>query len=128
MPARSPTFITPSHSAITPVSPREISNAVLLLSNSDLTRAANTPASPKKTSLNSAIRKATRKKPTHSALSINLETAVGRARWGVRACDCREARRPQAHACNDERQMQAHGLTNQRARSGITFPMNAFKG
>jgi len=24
--------------------------------------------------------------------------------------------------------MQAHGLTNQRARSGITFPMNAFKG
>jgi len=24
--------------------------------------------------------------------------------------------------------MQAHGLASQRVRSGITFPMNAFKG
>ena len=71
MPARSPIFITPSHSAITPVRPRAISNAVLLLSNSAFTSAAKMPASPRTSSLKSAIRKATRKKPIHSALSMN---------------------------------------------------------
>ena len=70
MPARSPIFITPSHSAITPVRPSAISNAALLLSNSAFTSAAKTSASPRKTSLNNAIRKAARKKPTHNALSM----------------------------------------------------------
>ncbi len=72
MPARSPIFITPSHNAITPVKPSAISNAVLLLANSAFTSAAKMSASPRKTSLKDAIRKAARKKPIHSALSIRV--------------------------------------------------------
>jgi hypothetical protein len=61
-------------------------------------------------------------------LGLNLETAVGRARWCVWARVCREARRQQAHACNDERQRQARGRTCQRVRSGVTHGVNVIEG
>jgi hypothetical protein len=51
---------------------------------------------------------------------FNLEIAVGRARWCVWACVCREARRRQAGACNDERQRQARDRACQRVRSEFT--------
>ena len=48
MPPFSPIFITPIQSESTPVSPMEISNAVLALSNVEPTMSANTPELPVK--------------------------------------------------------------------------------
>jgi hypothetical protein len=55
-----------------------------------------------------------------------LETAVGRARWCVRAGARREAMRQQARACNEERQSQALARIRQRVRSGLTVWVSVF--
>ena len=57
-----------------------------------------------------------------------LETAVGRARWCVWACGCREATRRQAGACNEERQRQARDQTCQRVRSDVTQMVRLIEG
>jgi hypothetical protein len=57
-----------------------------------------------------------------------LETAVGRARWCVWACVCREATRRQAGACNEARQRQARDQTYQRVRSEFTQKVNVNEG
>ena len=59
--------------------------------------------------------------------SIILETAVGRARWWVRAGGWREATTRQAHACKEERQSQAPVRTCQRARSEFTHSVTPDK-
>ena len=60
-PPRSPIFITPSHSDSTPVSPREISKAVLADENVEFIMAGNTSVSPMKSSLASPTTNAMRK-------------------------------------------------------------------
>jgi hypothetical protein len=55
-----------------------------------------------------------------SEQALNLETAVGRARWWVRAGGWREATTRQAHACEEERQSQLPVRACQRARSALT--------
>ena len=60
-PPRSPIFITPSHSDSTPVSPSEISKAVLAELNVESIIAGNTSVSPMKTSLTAAMANAMRK-------------------------------------------------------------------
>ena len=60
-PLRSPIFITPSHSESTPVSPSEISKAVLADENVEFIMAGNTSVSPMKTSLTSPTANAMRK-------------------------------------------------------------------
>ena len=61
-PPRSPMRMMPSQSANTPVSPNEISKAVLAEAKVDSTMAGNTAVSPQKTSFAKAMRKATTKK------------------------------------------------------------------
>ena len=61
-PPFSPIFMMPSQSDSTPVRPSEISKAVREVSNVELMMAGKTSTSPKKTSLTTATRKATRKK------------------------------------------------------------------
>ena len=63
-PPFSPTFIMPSHSESTPVSPSEISNAVFDESNVEFIIAGNTSTSPITTSLNNPITNAIRKNAT----------------------------------------------------------------
>ena len=62
MPPFSPIFITPSQNASTPVSPKEISNAVLEDSNTEFIMAGNTVVSPITVSFTKAITKAMMKK------------------------------------------------------------------
>ena len=63
-PPFSPTFIMPSHSDSTPVSPNEISNAVFDDENVESIIAGNTSKSPQNTSFTVAITKASRKNAT----------------------------------------------------------------
>ena len=65
MPARSPIFMKPSHSAITPARPRAISKPVLAASNSAAIRRGNTLKSPSSV-CTSAATKALRKKPSQT--------------------------------------------------------------
>ncbi|CCY65818.1 uncharacterized protein BN467_00313 [Prevotella sp. CAG:1124] len=60
-PPFSPIFITPSHSDSTPVSPSDISKAVLAELNVEFIMAGNTSVSPMNTSLTSAMTNAMRK-------------------------------------------------------------------
>ena len=64
-PPRSPIFIIPSQRASTPVSPRDISNAVLDVSKVESIIAGKTFVSPKNTSFTTATTKAMTKKATH---------------------------------------------------------------
>ena len=61
-PPRSPIFMMPSHSARTPVRPKEISNAVFDDEKVESIIAGNTSKSPKTTSRTNAMAKAIRKK------------------------------------------------------------------
>ena len=63
-PPFSPIFITPSQSDNTPVSPKEISNAVFDEENVESIIAGNTSKSPKNTNLIAAMTNATKKKAT----------------------------------------------------------------
>ena len=68
-PARSPTFMMPSHSVITPVRPSAISNAVFEVSNSDLTIWAGRSVAPNSTTCNSVVKIATRMNPAQMTFS-----------------------------------------------------------
>jgi hypothetical protein len=63
-PPFSPTFITPNQRANTPVSPKDISNAVFEEENVESIIAGNTSMSPQKINFTTAITKASRKKAT----------------------------------------------------------------
>ena len=63
-PPRSPIFMIPSHKESTPVSPNEISKAVLDESNVEFIMAGNTSMSPMKTILAKAMTKARMKNET----------------------------------------------------------------
>ena len=64
-PPFSPIFIMPSHSDSVPVSPSEISKAVLLDSNVEVIMAGKTSVLPMKHSCTSPITKAMMKNATH---------------------------------------------------------------
>ena len=59
---------------------------------------------------------------------INLETAVERARWCVRAGGWREATTLRAGARKEKRQSQTPARTCQRARSGLTQTVSVIEG
>jgi hypothetical protein len=59
---------------------------------------------------------------------LNLETAVGRARWCVGSGGCREATTLRAGARKEARQRQAREPACQRVRSGLTWLVNIVEG
>ena len=61
-------------------------------------------------------------------ICFNLETAVGRARWGIQAGGWRDATTPHAVACKEEQQSQTPAWTFQRARSGLTQQVRCAEG
>ena len=76
-PARSPIFIKPSHSAITPVRPSEISKPLLAASNSALTMAAKMSVCPSHTACASAAARASRINADQMTLSTMLNISCG---------------------------------------------------
>jgi hypothetical protein len=57
-----------------------------------------------------------------------LETAVGRARWCVWACVCREATTRPTGVGKEERQRQARDQACQRVRSDLTQMVGLIEG